>query len=549
MSSSEKCFAVVMPETSTRISPLRRSKRGKGNENNEKSVPSIRLSSREITKGKSLQCMSSYSVSYRNGNSSSTSCSLNEDLSRNNISSSEQLEARKIVVDDHVIRLDDADNALSLSFPNDCNMHDNRDMSVDIVNFSIAESSASDLPHNSAEANGTNESDTSESDSSASDLYVNSAVATAINASDTSGSGSESSVDHQTNSISSSVLDGIESICQLCTPMSVASEYHLTRSSANNVFNPYSLENERVCMCDMKFTDYRQCVVCNFEGKKCDRHRYIKCTNCDEIFHLWCIGWRANESIPNTIVAKWNDSCICSMVREGSNPWLCCKCWCIKKKVSFNYSMNGIDWDRTARCVGIKRKLNERPERFASRVMKTIHELGKLVSEDVLINILTYKLHQYPTIVPMDHKTVSRHVFFGRRFEISMLMFDVCGCSCCGHVEPYHCDPNYNIHARVEPIKRRHFTQRWFFAWHCTCREVCGGSQFYSNTRPNHLKWYKETHRMDPWQKLGISEDAPNAVLCKSCHHEKVSKDSMLRWKCKMELLDHLTFYTIDEVH
>jgi hypothetical protein len=60
---------------------------------------------------------------------------------------------------------------------------------------------------------------------------------------------------------------------------------------------------------------------------------------------------------------------------------------------------------------------------------------------------------------------------------------------------------------------------------------------------------------MDPWQKLGISEDAPNAVLCKSCHHEKVSKDGMLRWKCKMELLDHLTFYnhltfyTIDEVH
>eukprot|EP00957_Ditylum_brightwellii_P038922 2941027-Ditylum_brightwellii.AAC.1 len=64
-------------------------------------------------------------------------------------------------------------------------------MSVDIVNFSIAESSASDLPLKSAEANGTNESVMSESDSSASDLFVNSAVATAMNESVTSGSGSE----------------------------------------------------------------------------------------------------------------------------------------------------------------------------------------------------------------------------------------------------------------------------------------------------------------------------------------------------------------------
>ena len=77
----------------------------------------------------------------------------------------------------------------------------------------------------------------------------------------------------------------------------------------------------------------------------------------------------------------------------------------------------------------MKCKLNERNNSFASRVIKTINELGKLVSEDALINILTYKLHHYPTIVLMDHKTVSRHVFYGRRFEISMLIFDVCGCS------------------------------------------------------------------------------------------------------------------------
>eukprot|EP00957_Ditylum_brightwellii_P007536 569994-Ditylum_brightwellii.AAC.1 len=70
-------------------------------------------------------------------------------------------------------------------------------MSVDIVNFSIAESSASYFPLNSAEANGTNESVTSKSDSSASYLLLNSAEATAMNEPVTSGS--ESSVDHQSN--------------------------------------------------------------------------------------------------------------------------------------------------------------------------------------------------------------------------------------------------------------------------------------------------------------------------------------------------------------
>eukprot|EP00957_Ditylum_brightwellii_P003235 246391-Ditylum_brightwellii.AAC.1 len=93
-------------------------------------------------------------------------------------------------------------------------------MSIDIADLNITESSASYLSLNSAEATAMNESVTSES---------------------------ESSVDHQTNSICISVLDGIESLCQLCTPMFVTSEYHPTRSSTNNLFDPYSLKNEQVC--------------------------------------------------------------------------------------------------------------------------------------------------------------------------------------------------------------------------------------------------------------------------------------------------------------
>eukprot|EP00957_Ditylum_brightwellii_P076550 5818551-Ditylum_brightwellii.AAC.1 len=126
-----------MSEPSSSSSPLCHSKRGTGNENNDKTVLSIHLMSQETTKGQ---------------------------------------------------------------------------------NFNIAESSASYLSLNSAEATTMNESVESEN---------------------------ESSVDHQTNIICSSMLDGIKSLCQLCTPMSVALEYHLTRSSTNNLFNLYSHQNEQ----------------------------------------------------------------------------------------------------------------------------------------------------------------------------------------------------------------------------------------------------------------------------------------------------------------
>eukprot|EP00957_Ditylum_brightwellii_P050292 3814298-Ditylum_brightwellii.AAC.1 len=91
-------------------------------------------------------------------------------------------------------------------------------MSVEIADFNTSKSSASYLQLNSAETTSTNETVMSEG---------------------------ECSSLHQTNIICSSALDGVESLCQFCTPMSVVSEYYLTRSSTNNSSNPYSLENKQ----------------------------------------------------------------------------------------------------------------------------------------------------------------------------------------------------------------------------------------------------------------------------------------------------------------
>eukprot|EP00957_Ditylum_brightwellii_P166765 12693891-Ditylum_brightwellii.AAC.1 len=168
-----------------------------------------------------------------------------------NNTSSEQFEATqkqdRYVDDEHEMRLKEVDNALSLSLSSDCMVHGNRDMPVEIADFIISKSSASYLPLNSAEMTSTNDPVMSES---------------------------ECSSLHQINSICSSALNIVELLYQICSPTSVVLEYYLTMSSTNNLSNPYSLENKQVCVCDMTFTNYRQCVVCNFEGKKRDGHRY-----------------------------------------------------------------------------------------------------------------------------------------------------------------------------------------------------------------------------------------------------------------------------------
>eukprot|EP00957_Ditylum_brightwellii_P031021 2350912-Ditylum_brightwellii.AAC.1 len=98
-----------------------------------------------------MQSTSSYSMSYGDGNSPSMTPCFNQEYLRNNISS-EQLEARKKQVryadDEHEVRLKEVDNALSLSFSSDYNMHNSRDMSVEIADFDISKSSVSYLPLN-----------------------------------------------------------------------------------------------------------------------------------------------------------------------------------------------------------------------------------------------------------------------------------------------------------------------------------------------------------------------------------------------------------------
>eukprot|EP00957_Ditylum_brightwellii_P113539 8657124-Ditylum_brightwellii.AAC.1 len=80
-----------MSESSSERIPLCCSKRGTGNEKNEETVQIICMTSQEITKGKIMQFMSTYSMSYCNGNYISMTPCLNEAHLTNNISS-EQLE-------------------------------------------------------------------------------------------------------------------------------------------------------------------------------------------------------------------------------------------------------------------------------------------------------------------------------------------------------------------------------------------------------------------------------------------------------------------------
>ena len=46
----------------------------------------------------------------------------------------------------------------------------------------------------------------------------------------------------------------------------------------------------------------------------------------------------------------------------------------------------------------------------------------------------------YPNITPMSDTSLTCHTIFGRRFELSMLLFNVNQCNCCGRIEPMHID-------------------------------------------------------------------------------------------------------------
>jgi len=125
----------------------------------------------------------------------------------------------------------------------------------------------------------------------------------------------------------------------------------------------------------------------------------------------------------------------------------------------------------------------------------------------------------YPSIVKMDTNTPEFHAHVGRRFEVSLLMYKVDTCSCCGITQPYHSDPMY---PKESPLPKAHYNNRYYDAWECNCMGACKGQQFFGVKRTLMISAFKSMHDNVPPNLFicGIAGAPPNAKLCHNCYFE-----------------------------
>ena len=67
-----------------------------------------------------------------------------------------------------------------------------------------------------------------------------------------------------------------------------------------------------------------------------------------------------------------------------------------------------------------------------------------------IMNIMDNDPNPHASITPISQESIEKHILCGRRFDVSMLMYSVNSCSCCGRTEPVHLDPEFPSDAPFE---------------------------------------------------------------------------------------------------
>ena len=95
-------------------------------------------------------------------------------------------------------------------------------------------------------------------------------------------------------------------------------------------------------------------------------------------------------------------------------------------------------------------------------------------------------------------------------------MYRVVKCDCCGFVKPGHDDPYFPTDVVFE---RNNLLNKIHPAFHCSCKEVCKGSQFYCANRPTHKYWFYQQHPRHPRDLLNLPPGETNATICNDWHN------------------------------
>ena len=138
----------------------------------------------------------------------------------------------------------------------------------------------------------------------------------------------------------------------------------------------------------------------------------------------------------------------------------------------------------------------------------------------------------HPCPVKMNDCSKDTVLLAGRRFAISMQLFDCDRCSCCGFTKPFHADPTFPPDSDC-PFPPKHLAEKYHPAWKCDC-EMCKGALYYGAKRNKIMDFYRQQHGgREPWEVMPSEEEGrPNAMLCNSCYHEQSAKDEDSHRQC-----------------
>ena len=219
------------------------------------------------------------------------------------------------------------------------------------------------------------------------------------------------------------------------------------------------------------------------------------------------------------------------LVGVSTSDFICWKCKSIAPTVDVEWSMASLQ--TKAERFGLLTELNQHHEDYKVErnnntngiIEKQVERMEKVLDDSPLPNSIFTRFKNtdpkpYPNITPMSDASLSRHSICGRRFELSMLLFNVNQCTCCGRIEPMHIDPLFPSNPIDVPFERTHFKNNFHAAYLCKCADICKGGQFYSFGRPSQKMWYEMAHK----RKLPKES---NALLCQACYSECAGKDNV----------------------
>jgi hypothetical protein len=184
-------------------------------------------------------------------------------------------------------------------------------------------------------------------------------------------------------------------------------------------------------------------------------------------------------------------------IQNTINAYKCIEC--TEQVTTNNDDTTFVDLD----LRGKMRQLGMKPSTFSGsdevraqkkKLNAILQDMSQCLPQNEIDEVKNTKPRPYPSAVKMNPQAVDKHVLSGRRTEISLMLYNIHKCKCCGRVQPSHIDSTFVDKDKSPPLKIEHLVNKHYRVWHCNCWGFCKGSQFFSNVKDMHINEYKRNH-------------------------------------------------------